>query len=99
MVDAGLVDEVKSLLENYTLSKQAANAIGYAEIIEHLKGSIELDKAIENIKVNTRRLAKGQRTWFKTFKDVNWIDCTEETSPEEILEKALNIGNLSDIMK
>ena len=88
MVDDGLVDEVKSLLENYTLSKQAASAIGYAEIIEHLKGNIELDKAIENIKVNTRRLAKGQRTWFKTFKDVNWIECQEETSPEEILEKA-----------
>lgn len=91
MVDAGLVDEVKSLLKNYTLSKQAASAIGYAEIIEHLKGNIELDKAIENIKINTRRLAKGQRTWFKTFKDVNWIDCAEDTSPEEVLEKALSL--------
>ena len=99
MIDAGLIDEVKSLLENYTLSRQAASAIGYAEIIEHLKGNIELGKAIENIKVNTRRLAKGQRTWFKTFKDVNWIECTEESSPEEILEKALSIGNLSDIMQ
>ena len=99
MVDAGLIDEVKSLLGNYTLSKQAANAIGYAEIIEHLKGEIDLDKAIENIKVNTRRLAKGQRTWFKTFKDVNWIECGEETSPEEILEKALNIGHFSNKMQ
>jgi tRNA A37 N6-isopentenylltransferase MiaA len=59
-------------------------------------GIRRIEKAIENIKVNTRRLAKGQRTWFKTFKDVNWIDCQEETSPEEVLEKALTIGQFSN---
>ena len=91
MVEMGLVDEVKDLLQNYTLSKQAAAAIGYAEIIEHLEGKIDLDKAIENIKVNTRKLAKSQRTWFKTFKEVNWITVEEDTTPEEILEKAQKI--------
>ena len=91
MVEMGLVDEVKNLVENYTLSKQAAAAIGYAEIIEHLEGKIDLDKAIENIKVNTRKLAKSQRTWFKTFKQVNWIESDEDTTPEDILEKAITI--------
>lgn len=95
IAEMGLVDEVKTLLENYTLSKQAASAIGYAEIIDHLNGNLDLDKTIENIKVNTRRLAKGQRTWFKTFKDVNWIDCDQDTPPEEILEKALGLTSRS----
>jgi tRNA dimethylallyltransferase len=91
MVEMGLVDEVKSLLERFELSKQAAAAIGYAEIIEHLEGKINLDKAIENIKVNTRKLAKSQRTWFKTFKQVNWIDSEEHTTPEQILDKAIKL--------
>jgi tRNA dimethylallyltransferase len=98
MLADGLVDEVKSLLapdkgirgqaEEKPLSKQAACAIGYAEIIEYLAGQKTLEDATELIKINTRRLAKGQRTWFKTFKNVNWLDIQPEESPEEILGRA-----------
>ena len=86
MIAAGLVDEVKSLLaEDKPLSKQARCAIGYAEIIDYLNGKIGLEDATELIKKNTRRLAKNQRTWFKTFKNVHWLDI----EPEEPLEKTL----------
>jgi len=89
MIEACLVDEVQSLLaEDKPLSKQARCAIGYAEIIDYLAGVITLEEAIELIKKNTRRLAKSQRTWFKTFKDVNWIDIEPEESPEKILSRA-----------
>ena len=92
MVEMGLVDEVKGLLaEDKPLSKQAGAAIGYAEIIAHLKGELPLEKAIENIKVNTRRLAKGQRTWFKTFRSVNWLDIEDEATSEDILERTLDV--------
>ena len=84
---AGLVDEVKSLLaEEKPLSLQARCAIGYAEIIDYINGRGTLDDAIELIKINTRRFAKSQRTWFKTFRDVNWLDI----EPEEPLEKTLD---------
>jgi len=86
MIAAGFVDEVKSLLaEEKPLSKQARCAIGYAEIIEYLNGHISLEEATELIKKNTRRLAKNQRTWFKTFKNVHWLDI----EPNEPLEKIL----------
>ena len=85
MINAGLVDEVKSLLdEEKSLGKQARCAIGYAEIIEHLSGQISLEDAIESIKINNRRLAKGQRTWFKTFQNVHWLDITEDETAEQI---------------
>jgi tRNA dimethylallyltransferase len=85
MIEAGLVEEVKSLLaEDKPLSQQARCAIGYAEIIEYLNGRINLDDAIELIKKNTRRLAKNQRTWFKTFRNVNWVDIEEGNFPDEI---------------
>ncbi len=89
MIAAGLVDEVKSLLdEEKPLSQQARCAIGYAEIIEHLNGQTNLEDATELIKVHTRRLAKGQRTWFKTFRDVNWLDIEADEPDEKILDRA-----------
>jgi tRNA dimethylallyltransferase len=89
MIDLGLVDEVRSLLaEEKPLSQQAGGAIGYAEIIDHLAGRTSLEDAVEEIKKNTRRLAKGQRTWFKTFRQVNWLDVAGEEPPEHIIERA-----------
>jgi tRNA dimethylallyltransferase len=88
MISDGLVDEVKSLLnEDKPLSKQARCAIGYAEIIEHLSGQTSLEEATELIKVHTRRLAKGQRTWFKTFQNVHWLNIEAEEPPEKIFER------------
>ncbi len=92
MIDDGLVDEVKSLLaEDESLSKQARSAIGYAEIIDYLEGKTTLEDAAELIKKNTRHLAKHQRTWFKTFPVINWLDIEEYELPEHILARVKEI--------
>ena len=92
MVDSGLVQEVRGLLsEDRPLSPQAAVAIGYAEIIDHLQGKYTLEEAVERIKINTRRLAKSQRTWFKTFRQVQWIDINESDTVETTLSRAIDI--------
>jgi tRNA dimethylallyltransferase len=81
MIEAGLVEEVKSLLaEPLPLSRQARQALGYAEIIEHLEGCLSLAEAVELIKINTRRFAKAQRTWFRRFPNVEWIDLEPDAS-------------------
>ncbi len=96
MIAAGLVDEVRSLLaEEKPLSKQARCAIGYAEIIDYLGGRISLEDATELIKKNTRRLAKNQRTWFKTFRDVKWLDVKADEPGEEIFAR---VKRLLDVM-
>ena len=88
MFAAGLVDEVEHLLaEEKPLSQQARSAIGYAEIIDYLNGQISLEDATELIKKSTRRLAKNQRTWFKTFKDINWLDIEWEETPGVIFDR------------
>jgi tRNA dimethylallyltransferase len=88
MIEAGLIDEVKALLaEEKPLSKQAECAIGYAEIIEHLRDKTTLEEAIEQIKKNTRRLAKHQRTWFKRFRNINWLDIKPEEPAGEIFKR------------
>ena len=75
MVEKGLLKEVKSLkqmgLSKHNISMQG---IGYKEIIEYLEGDVSLETAIENIKQNTRHMAKRQVTWFKREKDVIYID-------------------------
>jgi tRNA dimethylallyltransferase len=92
IIEAGLVDEVKGLLaEEKPLSQQARCAIGYAEIIDHLNGKMSLDDAVELIKKNTRRFAKNQRTWFKTFKNVNWLDIAPDEPPKETLDRAKSL--------
>jgi tRNA dimethylallyltransferase len=92
MIELGLVEEARRLYElDKPLSKQAAVAIGYAELFEHFSGGLTLEKAIEKIKINTRRLAKSQRTWFKTFKNVRWIDLEESDTPDKVLNKTLDL--------
>jgi len=79
------------MAEDKPLSPQAAAAIGYAEMIAHLNGEMELDETVDRIKINTRRFAKSQRTWFKTFRNVNWINITEDDTVQTILRQALNL--------
>lgn len=61
MVKDGLIDEVKALYDDGIYP----HAIGYQELIPYFKGEISLDSAIEEVKKNTRHLAKRQETWFK----------------------------------
>jgi len=99
MIAAGLVDEVKRLLAEESakggLSKQARCAIGYAEIIDYLSGRITLEDAIELIKKNTRRLAKNQRTWFRTFQNVHWLDVESEEPADKIFSHTKTLLRIS----
>lgn len=68
MLDAGWIEEVRSLLERGPLHRQPAEAVGYRELAEVLAGRMRLDDAAEAIKIRTRRYAKQQRTWLKRFR-------------------------------
>ena len=74
MIAAGWVDEVRELLRRYpALSKTAAEATGYRELIDHIQGRSTLEDAIEQIKIATRQLARRQMKWFKRFPEVHWL--------------------------
>lgn len=96
MIAAGWVEETGSLLDRFgELSKTAAEAAGYRELIEHLAGRMALDDAIERIKVATRQLARRQIKWFRRFPNVTWL---AGDSPADQLLAALlpSLGNLKD---
>jgi tRNA dimethylallyltransferase len=74
MIDAGWMSETRSLLDRYgELSKTAGAAAGYQEIIEHLRGRMSLDDAVEQIKIATRQLARRQMKWFRRFRHICWL--------------------------
>ncbi|HRK32562.1 MAG TPA: tRNA (adenosine(37)-N6)-dimethylallyltransferase MiaA [Tepidisphaeraceae bacterium] len=74
MVAAGWVQEVRGLLDRYgTLSKTAAEAAGYGELIAHVQGRCSLDDASEQAKIATRQLSRRQIKWFRRFQGVRWL--------------------------
>ncbi len=76
MLEQGLIEEVKGLYEYKNL--QALNAVGYKEIFDFLDGKTSLQEAVEQIKINTRRYAKRQMTWFCKDKEIQWLDAEKD---------------------
>ena len=83
MFQRGLVDEVAQLkADGGTLSKTAAQAVGYREVISYLNdmtGDDAVDRAAlnrchEEVAAHTRQLARRQETWFRSFQEISYID-------------------------
>lgn len=91
MIERGLVEEVRSLLSpDRPLSTAARQAVGYAEILAHLRGELELAQAVESIKINTRQLSKAQRTWFRRFRAIEWIDLSAESTVPAVADSLMD---------
>lgn len=86
MMEQGLLEEVKRL-QNYR-DHNALNTVGYKELFAYLDGEVSLERAVENIKTNTRRYAKRQLTWFKRDNSIKWFE------PENFEGAVAWIGNV-----
>lgn len=71
MMSSGLLNEVRSLLPYRSLN--ALQTVGYAELFEHLDGTMTLAQAVEKIKTHTRQYAKRQMTWFRKDAEIKWF--------------------------
>jgi tRNA dimethylallyltransferase len=75
MMQAGLIDETRDLLDSGVFEKNstAAQAIGYKELLSYFNNEKTLISAVEDLKMATRRYAKRQLTWFSSHGNVNWL--------------------------
>ncbi len=91
MLDEGLLDETAHLLAAGHLEPgtTAYAAIGYKELLPHLRGEEALAASVERLKIATHRYAKRQMTWFGAKDYVEWIDC-DGRKFEEIVNIAAN---------
>lgn len=73
MIEQGLIQEVEQLLKKYNEFPTAMQGLGYKEVVEYLQGITSKEEMIEKLKMETRRYAKRQITWFKKNKQTIWI--------------------------
>ena len=74
MFDQGLVKEVRALLASgLTGSEKPFESLGYKQLIQHLRGELSLEEAIDATIVGTRQYAKRQITWFRRDERVHWL--------------------------
>lgn len=72
MIEEGLIEETKNLLNKYGRIPNIVDTIGYREIISYLDGETSLERAKELLKQNTRNYAKRQLTWFRKNENIKW---------------------------
>ncbi|MHB1253167.1 MAG: tRNA (adenosine(37)-N6)-dimethylallyltransferase MiaA [Candidatus Humimicrobiaceae bacterium] len=95
MIEDGLVDEVKDLVSSgYADCFSVQQAIGYKELIKYINGETTFDFAVNEIKKNTRHLAKKQYTWFNADPRINWITTDNYDNIYNLIDEILNIITL-----
>ena len=77
MIEQGLVEEVKQILDKYDNFPTAMQGLGYKEVVEYLNGNLTKEEMIEKIKIETRRYAKRQLTWFRKNKQTIWLNAED----------------------
>ncbi len=88
LFERGLIAETKHLLQHgLAENKFALQAIGYRQVVEHLRGERDLAATVELVKVRTRQFAKRQMTWFRKYARMTWIDCAPDDSATLLSEK------------
>jgi len=96
MFSRGLVDETRELLKRGLEQNQTAmQAIGYRQVVEHLRGGCSLAETIEQVKIRTRQFAKRQLTWFRRQLDPEWIELKPDDSPDTVvanLQRRIRVG-------
>ena len=92
MLEKGLLAEAEKAYQN--IKGTASQAIGHKEFYEYLCGNMSFEEAVEHLKMQTRRYAKRQLTWFRRNENINWILMDKEQNPMDIayniVEKFLN---------
>jgi tRNA dimethylallyltransferase len=88
MFARGLVEETRQLMaQSLDQNRTAMQAIGYRQVVEHLRGERGLAETIELVKSRTRRFAKRQLTWFRRHSQAQWIELGPAETVGETLQK------------
>lgn len=92
MLAAGWIDEVRGILDGGGFGPTSCQALGYPEILEHLRGELALDELPERIARRTRQFARRQRTWYRRFEDIAWVPVDAVTGEQRLAFAARHLG-------
>ena len=98
MIQAGLIEEVRLLTsDGRTLGRTASQAVGYREVVEHLRGDYDRPATVERIKSRTRRFAKRQGTWFRSLSECRFIDVAGDDDLPAIVDQIATSGTNAEV--
>jgi len=90
MIESGLEEEIQTILDSgFSKDLQALQTVGYREVISHFENEFDHDTMIDKIKINSRRYAKRQLTWFRRWDFIHWLDA-DSMSVEEMKKTILS---------
>ena len=93
MFAAGLVEEVRGLVARFgDLSRTATQAVGYGEVLAHIRGTQGLPETVELVKARTRQFARRQETWFRSLSECRRVPQHAGTTPTENAETIVALG-------
>jgi tRNA dimethylallyltransferase len=78
MMRRGFVEEVKRIRVDLEKNPTARHAVGYKEVLAHLRGELGTDEMVKQIQQHTRQLAKRQLTWFRREHNLKWIEIEDD---------------------
>ncbi len=92
MVGDGLALEVQSILERgYSPDLKPCKSIGYAQMIQYHQGNLDMDRAVYEIKRETRHYAKRQLTWFRKMNNADKLPVDSKDTPKTLADKLLSL--------
>ena len=86
MIEQGLIDEVRNIIDKYDKFPTAMQGLGYKEVVEYFDGKLTKQEMIDKIKQESRRYAKRQLTWFRRYKNAVWLDAKNSNNANTIME-------------
>lgn len=94
MFAAGLVDEVRRLLAaGVVFGRTARQALGYREVLAHLRAEADLNETNALVKTRTRQFAKRQLTWFRSLSECRWLSMAEGTEARKVAEQIVSAAH------
>jgi tRNA dimethylallyltransferase len=92
MVEAGLLEEVRRLAaQPGGLALGPRQALGYAEVLEHLAGRMTWEETFEAIILHTRQFARAQMKWLRRFEGLVWLDAEADTPTEVLADRVTDL--------
>ena len=90
MIEQGLIEEVKTILKQYSKFPTAMQGLVYKEVVQYLNKEITKEEMIEKIKQETRRYAKRQMTWFRKNKQTIWLNAEDKQNNINIISEGIS---------
>jgi tRNA dimethylallyltransferase len=92
MVEAGLLEEMRRLADRPGgLALGPRQALGYAEVLEHLAGRMAWEETLEAIRLHTRQFARAQMKWLRRFEGLVWLDTGPDAPADALADRVVDL--------